>query len=180
MRRTPKKKTSPPIDAAGSRKSVGRRAAKIDNPKIARQPPSDKPPANIVVLRFPALVEPEWKADDRIWFWLHQDRDHRLRRTFDGELEAEQIDAARDYPLGEGEEWLTLVGRVGPKLRARRMLRAPSIEIPELIPELENDEHQLRALADEFFDEKCGDRNIDFERAMRRAAMYAAMRRGGD
>ena len=70
--------------------------------------------------------------------------------------------------------WENLIRQAGLTARARCMLRAPSIEVPEHIPSLEDDEHKLRALADEFLHEKRNDRDLDFDRAMRRAAIYAA------
>ena len=76
-------------------------------------------------------------------------------------------------PCEISASWETLIRQAGLTARARCMLRAPSIEVLEHIPSLEDDEHKLRALADEFLHEKRNDRNLDFERAMRRAAMYA-------
>jgi hypothetical protein len=144
-----------------------RRAAKEATSSLS-DPSGDR----IVLLRFP--MEPEWQADDRLWFLLHPDRNHRLRRTYDGELEAEGVDPERDCPLDEWEVRWTLVRRLGPKMRRRCLIRAPSPnEAPEMLT-LEHDEHKLRALADELLVERRNDRTLDFDRAMRRAAAYAA------
>jgi hypothetical protein len=77
--------------------------------------------------------ETAWKADDAAWFKAHPDRSHRLRRVFDGELEANSNNN-NDVLLPEFHEIQILVRQVKPGMRIRRSIYR---DLRTLIPDVE-------------------------------------------
>ncbi|HEY8215118.1 MAG TPA: hypothetical protein VIG36_13430 [Methylocystis sp.] len=159
-----RKRKDPTRGRSGRAGNVERRAAKRDSGLVAHFGAD-----GLAIVRLPN--EPEWSADDRLWFLFNPNLNYRVRRTYPGEMEALGFDPSEDR-CPEGSARFAVIGKLA--TTGTRMRRFARLEVDKFPL---GDECAAHALFDTLAENDSGQRGrvtpLDTSELLARADAYA-------